>query len=247
MTRRRKLPSPPPPEPPDFEEGWNWIPTEDREERKRLARIVARKGRGLVSYRAFQRELADACREATWRLYERQRGGSGTVRAILEARLETALAFHRALATPAHDADAALDKAMARDARDSPKGAFAWRLIEGPPDGLFAPRLEERADWLGKAVADYARWARAALADLPEPRRGRPSDDLAKRLVHRLGDLWRAQTGKAPTVGGHPETREKSGDFLQFCREIIEPIWRSRGLGPPGIEDLVRDYRYPRG
>ena len=241
MGRPRK-PTVPPRDP--FE-AWGDVPTDQRAERKRLARLVARKGRRIASYRTFCRELGRACHEANWALYERLRRDPSARAVILEDRREKAVAFRKALATPAHDADEPLSDAMALDARNPPKEAFPWQLLEGPPDGLFAPRLDDRADWLVRAVADYERWATKALADIGKSAPGRRPDEVARNLVRRLGELWRAQTGCAPTLITDPYTLEKRGDFLEFCEEVITPIWRNRGFEPPCTEAFVRDYCYP--
>jgi hypothetical protein len=240
--RKRPIAFPPPRDP--FE-AWGDVPTDQRAERKRLARIVARNGRRIANYRAFCRGLGAACHEANWALYERLRHDPSARTAILEDRLEKASAFRKALAAPAHDADEPLSDAMALDARNPPKEAFPWQLLEGPPDGLFAPRLEERTDWLVRAVADYERWIAKALADIGKPGPGRRPDDVTRNLVRRLGEVWRAQTGRAPTLITDADTQEKYGAFSEFCEAVITPIWRNRGLEPPCIKAFVRDYCYP--
>jgi hypothetical protein len=164
------------------------VPTDQRAERKRLARILARNGRRITNYRTFCRELGRACHEVNSALYERLRCDPFAKAAILEDRREKAAAFREALATPAHDADESLSDAMALDARDPPKEGFPWQLLEGPPDGLPAPRLEERTDWLVRAVADYERWTANALAAIGKPAPGRRPDDVGKQLVARLGE-----------------------------------------------------------
>lgn len=121
-----------------------------------------------------------------------------------------------------------------------------WRHLEPPGLSLFKPSWAERADMLIWMLTYFEDVAAQARADVGKPATGRPKDTVAKQLVARLGELWRTQTGKAPTVWGHPYSQEKSGDFLWLCREIIEPLWRNRGLEPPGIEDLVKNYRWPR-
>lgn len=221
------------------------MPTDQRAEVERLASIVTRDGRCIADFEAFSEELGAACHAANWALYERLRPDPSAKTAILEDRLEKVSAFRKALAAPAHDADEPLSDAMALDARNPPKEAFPWQLLEGPPDDLFAPRLDDRADWLVRAVADYERWAANALADIGKPAPGRRPDDVARNLVRRLGELWRAQTGCAPTLITDPYTLEKRGDFLEFCEAVITPIWRNRGLEPPSIEAFVRDYCYP--
>ena len=69
---RPKKPSVSPPQRDPFE-AWGDVPSDKRSERKRLARIVARNGRGIANYRAFCRELGGACHDANSGLYERLR------------------------------------------------------------------------------------------------------------------------------------------------------------------------------
>lgn len=242
MGRPKKPIAPPPPR--DSFEAWGDVPTDQRAEVERLASIVTRNGRCIADFHAFSEELGAACHEANWALYERLRRDPSAKTAILEDRLEKAAAFRKALAAPAHDADEPLSDAMALDARNPPKTAFPWQLLEGPPDGLFAPRLEERTDWLVRAVADYERWVAKALADIGKPAPGRRPDQVAMDLVRRLADLWERQTGCAPTLTTNPYTLEKKGDFLEFCEEVIVPIWRARGLALPSVKDFVKRLLY---
>jgi hypothetical protein len=238
MTRKRP---PDPAEPPDFGEAWGWIPAEDRAERERLRSAVERNGGQIADPEAFDRELGAALREATRALYGRLRCDPRAVAAVLEDRLAKVAAAREALA-PAYDADEAVDRAMLRDARNPPKGGFPWRALEGPPDGVFAPRWEERSAWALQLLGDIERLHAIALADLPKRGRGRPPDDIARRLVYRLGELWEAQTGHRPTLIIDPLTQERRGGFLELCEALVVPVWQSRGVTAPSVKDLVQEY-----
>ena len=62
MGRPKKPIAPPPPRDPFA--AWGDVPTDQRAERKRLARIVARDGRRIANYRTFCRELGAAYHES---------------------------------------------------------------------------------------------------------------------------------------------------------------------------------------
>ena len=81
MGRPRKPTASPPPRDPF--EAWGDVPSDKRSERKRLARIVARNGRRIANYRAFCRELWNACHDADRDLYERLRYEQTAVAAVL--------------------------------------------------------------------------------------------------------------------------------------------------------------------
>jgi hypothetical protein len=133
---------------------------------------------------------------------------------------------------------------MASEGRDSPEGSI-WPLLEPRGLDLFKPSWEERGAWIDKALADCERWAALARTGIDTPSAGRPADDVARTLVRRLGEIWRTQSGQAPTLITDPYTLEKRSDFLNFCEQLIAPIWRGRGLTPPAVVAFVREYCYP--
>jgi hypothetical protein len=153
-------------------------------------------------------------------------------------------AAREVLASPAFDLKEILNERVASEGDDLPED-FPWRQIEPPGLDLFPPSWEERAAWTGREVAYHEDVAAKALAAIDKPGPGRRPDDVARSLVRRLGELWRAQTGRAPTLITDADTQEKYAHFLAFCEAVITPIWRNRGLEPPCTEAFVRDYCYP--
>jgi hypothetical protein len=240
MGRNRK----PPPLPRDPFDAWGDVPTDQRGERKRLARIVARNGRGIANYRAFCRELGGACHEASWALYERIRIHPSAVVAELEKFRETMAAARQALASPAFDLKEILNEQVASERYDPPEDS-PWRQIEPRRLDLFPPSWEERAAWTGRELAYHEHVAAKALGAIDRPSHDRRPDDVTQDLVRCLIELWRAQTGCTQTLTTNPYTLKKRGDFLEFREEVITPIWRGRELQPPSIEAFVRDYCYP--
>jgi hypothetical protein len=243
MGRPKKPIAPPPPRDPF--EAWGDVPMDQRAERKRLARIVACSGRHIANYRAFCRGLGAACHEANWAIYERTRIHPSAVVAELEKFREAMAAAREVLASPTFDLKEILNERVASEGDDLPED-FPWRQIEPPGLDLFPPSWEERAAWTGREVAYHEHVAAKALAAIDKPGPGRRPDDVARDLVRRLAELWRAQTGCTPTLITDPYTLEKRGDFLEFCEEVIRPIWQGRGLQPPSVEAFVRDYCYPQ-
>jgi hypothetical protein len=242
MGRPRKPTVPPPPRDPF--EAWGDVPTDQRAERKRLARIVARNGRRIASYRTFCRELGRACHEVNGAIYERTRYDHPAAASGLEDFAQKMADACEALRNPGADVAEALHSVVAAEGNDPPKDS-PWRHLEPRELTLFPPSWEERAEWGVRLLADFERWAKTARDAIGTRGRGRPQDDVARTLVRRLGEIWRAETGRAPTLITDADTQEKYGDFLAFCEAVITPIWRNRGLEPPCTEAFVRDYCYP--
>jgi hypothetical protein len=210
-----------------------------------LARIVARNGRRIANYRAFCRRLGGACHEASWWLYERIRTHPSAVVAELEKFREIMAAAREALASPAFDLKEILNERVASERDDLPKDS-PWRQIEPPGLDLSPPSWEERAAWTGRELAYHEHVAAKALGAIDRPSPDRRPDDVTQDLVRCLIEPWRAQTGCTPTLITDPYTQEKRGDFLEFCEEVITPIWRGRGLQPPSVEAFVRNHCYPQ-
>jgi hypothetical protein len=219
------------------------VPTDQRAEVERLASIVTRDGRCIAGFQAFSEDLGAACHEANQALYERNRIHASAVVAELETFRQAMSAAREALATATFDLKEILNERVASEGDDLPEDS-PWRQIEPPGLDLFPPSWEERAAWTGRELAYHEHVAAKALAAIDKPGPGRRPDDVAQDLMRRLIELWRAQTGRAPTLTTNPYTKEKRGDFLEFCEEVITPIWQARALAPPSVKDFVKRLLY---
>jgi hypothetical protein len=242
MGRPRKPTASPPPRDPF--EAWGDVPSDKRSERKRLARIVARNGRRIDNYRAFCRELGGACHDANSDLYERLRYEQTAVAAVLDDLRQKMADARKALRELGADAAEALNEAIVGERRDRQDDCL-WYHLESPDLTWFEPSWAERGEWVGRALADCEGWADKACEAVGKRPPGRPQDQVTRDLVQKLGELWRKQTGRPPTVATDWESYKKSGDFLEFCEEVIMPIWENRGVNLPAVEAFVKNYLYP--
>ena len=70
--------------------------------------------------------------------------------------------------------------------------------------------------------------------------RGRPSNDAERSLITYLHDIWITQTKSEPTAHNGGE-----GPFTDFCRAVVEPLWRDLGLDAPKLSGQVQEVLYP--
>ncbi len=159
MARPRK-PIPVPPRRNPFK-AWGNIPTDNRAERKRLARIVATNERTLVNYRRFCRELGKLCRTAHWQLFEKARSDPKLTRSLLLDLKSKVQSAFSALANIGPDALAALDV----ESDDFPDGhekhpevSRSAKLEDYLVDRVpYDPGIAERANEEQEAAEEAAR------------------------------------------------------------------------------------------
>ena len=239
---------------PTFRDAWDayLTPLHLSRARKEALRHFPWRARAISEHRKLKFRIADIASDLGNSRYERKRLDNLAVR----SRLET-LAHHlndamAAMDELGFDAVRELELAARHDAilATRPVGIDSlldWRDIE--PSNFPNPG-NSRLRVARAAMESVAAWAEYAATQFPEPRRGRPDVADARAAVRALAALWGEYCGKPPTIVTNPETGKASGQFLDFIRAVISPVFACQGFTPPrDFASIAKDvlYRRPSG
>ena len=106
-------------------------------------------------------------------------------------------------------------------------------------------------DWAGfdvdlgnliERIEELEKAANNAIAALPEDRGGAPSDIALKTLITRLGGIYGAITGKAPTITYDDYAEEDAyvGPFYDFAKAVLDGIAPDRNKSNQGLGKFIQ-------
>ncbi|MEL6219763.1 MAG: hypothetical protein AAFR79_15060 [Pseudomonadota bacterium] len=209
---------------------------DDYHRRKALAKMLPE----VRNYRAFRKDVSDAVLWLSNTIYETKRKDPADTRQRLKKLSKLLTDATTAISELGYDARWKLDSVTGVEIRheEARKGA------EEAPTSISKEPYHTRGR---KVVADLANGV-AHLADLAgnaalgirPPGKGRPPAGAYREAVRSLMEVWIEQTGNRPTLTTLPSGR-KQGVSLNFCREVINPVYEAHGLNPPDGERAVRD------
>lgn len=219
-------PKNPPPNRRDPWKAWGNVPADDWDEVERLAKLVGGK-KALTGLEDFGIKLREACHNAHWELYERNRSDDQATRLRLASLCKAIRNLQGEIVGLGSDAQALLEQ-VAEDFIEPSSDKF-WFWLE-PKD--FPPDGSSRLALLKHALNDAHLWAESAVNRASPVDRRTVRRETENRLAFELAVIWLDHSGKQPTVSN--DTGDGESEFSVFCFEVMHPIWAAFG------EELTR-------
>lgn len=211
------------------------IPADGHRQRKKLARYLPT----LRDYRAFRNDTWKISLGLSSSIYEITRNDPADARRRLEKLSKLLSDATIAISELGYDARWKLDSFAGIEIRHEEARKRSENALSYSTE-TFHDRGHRAVDGLAKEVAHLAHLAENAALGINTPGKGRPPADAYREAVRSLMEVWTEQTGERPTLVTLPSGRKK-GVFLDFCREVIDPIYRAHDLEPPNGESVVRE------
>lgn len=231
---KAKAPKPAPPAP-TMSAAMPPNPMDDYRRRKALARMLPK----VRNYRAFRIDIWKASLWLSHAIYEMRRKDPADTRRRLKRLSKLLTDATIAISELGYDARWTLDSVTGVEIRHE-EARTQRRDAPSNNTGTFHDRGHRAVDGLAKEVAHLAHLAGNAALGINTPGKGRPPADAYREAVRSLMEVWTEQTGERPKLVTLPSGRKK-GVFLDFCREVIDPVYKAHGLEPPDGESVVRD------
>jgi len=128
--------------------------------------------------------------------------------------------------------------ALAFDVNNPMESNNIWRSLEPPGATITANTRISTTLLILRDAENCVRGGLNQVSAVKPP--GRPSNDAESKLITCLIVIWKCQTGSEPTARSGGE-----GPFTEFCRAVIDPIWRYRGKDAPKLSGQVQRILYP--